>query len=104
MIPTVTIKTLSRTRHLAGAERIPVILALMVSALIVILGFGVTISGVLVGIVVFLGLMKILRDIAIYDPLYFQILWKRMQPLRLPRRLARREVLFNPTFWRKSAR
>ncbi|WP_299083360.1 VirB3 family type IV secretion system protein [uncultured Ruegeria sp.] len=98
MNPTVRIKTLSRSRHLAGAERVPVILALMLSAVIVVAVFGVTPSGVVVGIVIFLGQMKYLRDIAVYDPQYFRIMWKRIRPMRLPRRLPRREVLFRPAF------
>jgi type IV secretory pathway TrbD component len=103
MTPIIAIKTLSRTRLLAGAERIPVISAMMLSAIVVIAGFGVTPSGVIVGITMFAGLMKILRDIAKYDPLYFQILWKRWAPLRLPLRLPKRETVFNPSFWRKNA-
>jgi len=97
----------SRPVHktLFDVEREPMIALIVSLAMLAVtlFSFDMVIAALVVPPVFFAAGVIKLREYAAYDPQYFRILWRQVWPMRIPRKLLFREVLFNPPFWRQNS-
>ncbi len=81
---------------LFGCERIPVALLGVSSLILLVAGFGISLTGIICCAIVFATGLNVLQKIAAYDPLFFKILWRRLYPVRIPNHLPAKAVFMRP--------
>ena len=89
---------------LFGCERIPVAVLAVSSLVLLVAGFGISLTGIVCCTIVFATGLNVLRKIAVYDPLFFKIFWRRLYPMRIPNQIPARAVFMRSLKPKKRAK
>ena len=88
-----------RPPQLFGCERTPFLAVIFFATFVTVVGFGITLSGIVGGVMLAAAGIMLLRRIAVYDPFYFAIMFEaarypRHMPDVLPDRTLPRDLAF----------
>ena len=88
-----------RPPQLFGCERAPFLAVIFLATFVTVMGFGITLSGIVGGVMLAAAGIMLLRRIAVYDPFYFAIMFEaarypRHMPDVLPDKTLPRDLAF----------